>query len=315
VLERGQEFCFRHLPTGVIYGRPAFLAPAAVIDLSVLRTEIEMTRPASTLLSVDPFSVVISEEMKGQERALVSAISSTGSGTGAATAAKSLRSPGTRLIRDVLREHEWLKPFVRDVRPELNRLVDRGYRIVIEGTQGFGLSLHHSGMYPQTTSKDTTAAQFVMEAGLSPLLVDEIVLVVRTFPIRVAGEQAGRLEHETTWETIRRESGYPNELVEFTTVTRKLRRVGRFDLSLVLDACQVNRPTSLVVHGLDYLGYENFGVSKYTQLNSKAQEFLQFLRRSTGVPIKYAFTGRENAAVVADAETNLNSDSRSTAVA
>jgi adenylosuccinate synthase len=150
-----------------------------------------------------------------------------------------------------------------------------------------------------------------MEAGISPRLVDEIIMVVRTFPIRVAGEQAGPLRGEITWENLQRESGYPHDLTELTTVTRKRRRVARFDLDLVLDACQVNRPTSLVVHGLDYLGYENLSVTRFSDLNIKAKQFLKDLRQSTGVAIKYAFTGRHNASVVADVECGLERDCNS----
>ena len=186
-----------------------------------------------------------------------------------------------------------------------------GYRIIVEGTQGFGLSLHHSRLWPHTTSKDTTAAQFLMEAGLSPLLVDEVVMVIRTFPIRVAGQQAGPLRHEITWEDIRRESNYPHDLFEITTVTRKRRRVARFDLDLVLDACQANRPTSLVVHGLDYLGYENLGVKVFADLNQKAKQFLKNLRASAGVAVKFAFTGRDNSSVVTDVEEGLRLPSNS----
>src|SRR5207248_11574743 len=124
--------------------------------------------------------------------------------------------------------------------------------------------------FPRTTSKDTSAAQFVMESGLSPLLVDEIVMVVRTFPIRVAGNQSGDLRNEISWEDIRRESGYPFDVPEYTTVTKKIRRVGRFDLCQVLDACQVNRPTRLAVHGLDYLDYDNLDVTDHASLSQNA---------------------------------------------
>ena len=88
-------------------------------------------------------------------------------------------------------------------------------RVVIEGTQGFGLSVLHGGYYPKATSRDTTAAGFLAEAGLSPLDVDDVTLVVRAHPIRVAGEfgtvrQAGRT---TTWPEIARAAGLPDGLL------------------------------------------------------------------------------------------------------
>ena len=107
-----------------------------------------------------------------------------------------------------------------------------------------GLSLYHSGCYPKTTSRDTSAAGCLSECGISPRLVTEIVMVLRTFPIRVAGQQAGPMFEEIDWETIRRESGYPHELAEFTTVTGRLRRVGRFDFALTEKAAAINRPTN-----------------------------------------------------------------------
>lgn len=296
--ESGREYRLRLLPSGVVYGRRLFLAPACIVDLEVLYQEITQYDVNPNQFSVDSFSVVVTPELRKAERELRQSISSTGSGTGAATAAKIMRHPGTLLVKDVLYENSWLRPYVRDVRNELHNLLDRGYRVILEGTQGFGLSLHHSRMFPKTTSKDTTAAQFVMEAGLSPLLVDQIIMVIRTFPVRVSGEQAGPMKKEITWEQLQEESGYPHDIRELTTVTRKVRRVARFDLDLVLDACRVNRPTALVVHGLDYLNYDDFGVSRYADLSRKSKEFLTMVQRETNIPIKYAFTGKDNESVI-----------------
>ena len=295
---QGREYCLRLLPSGLVYGRLLILAPACVIDLNVLETEIMAYSITPDVLSIDPFSVVITPAMRQAENRLIKRISSTGSGTGAAAAAKTIRNPRTLLVKDILRDNPWLQPYVRDVRSVLHYLIGQGYRIILEGTQGFGLSLHHSRNYPKTTSKDTTAAQFVMEAGLSPLQVDEIIMVVRTFPIRVSGKQAGPMKDEISWEVIRKESGYPHDINEISTVTRKVRRVARFNMDDVLDACQANRPTALVVHGLDYLGYSNYGQTQYEALNQKAKRFLSELQSTTKIPIRYAFTGKDNSAVI-----------------
>ena len=310
VHEHSRKFCLSLLPAGIVYRRRGFLAPAAVVDLNVLRDELREYDVSPDLCTVDPFSVVISEQHRQEETSLRTAISSTGSGTGAATASKVMRMPGTRLVKDVLNANPWLVPYVRDVRSEMNELIDQGFRIVVEGTQGFGLSLHHSRRFPRTTSKDTSAGQFVMEAGLSPLLVDEIIMVVRTFPIRVAGAQSGTLQEEISWGDVQRESRYPYDISEYTTVTQKIRRVGRFDLSLVLDACQVNHPTKLAVHGLDYLDYNNLGVRDYACLSQSAKDFLRMITESTGVPIAYAFTGRENSAVIRNPSPTRNTEDR-----
>ena len=115
-----------------------------------------------------------------------------------------------------------------------------------------GLSPLHSGFYPKVTSRDTTAAAVVSEAGLSPLDVDDIALVIRAFPIRVAGE-SGPLANETSWETLSKEGHHQDKLLEFTTVTKKIRRVAHFDPEIVVRAITTNSPTKIFLNHLDYI--------------------------------------------------------------
>jgi adenylosuccinate synthase len=293
-----KKFVFRQLPSGLVYGRLGFIAAGAVVDLGILQQEIEEYQVKPGSLVIDPYAVVIDPSAKKLEKVLVEGIASTGSGTGYATACKVIRD--AELVKDWAEEKRfsWLKHYLGDVSVMLNCLQYRGHRIILEGAQGFGLSLHHSRMYPKVTSRDTTAAQFVMEAGLSPLLVDEIILVVRTFPIRVAGKQAGPLKNETTWEVVKQLSGYPYDITEWTTVTGKVRRVAHFDMDLVAEACLINRPTTLAVHGLDYLNFLDKGICTYSDLSRQSKDFLSSLERRTKTPVKYAFTGPGNDEVI-----------------
>lgn len=111
--------------------------------------------------------------------------------------------------------------------------------VVIEGTQGYGLGLH-TPEYPQVTSGDCRAIDFLGSAGLSPWMSDadgwgmdlKVVIAVRPHPIRVAGN-SGHLAGETTWEAL----GLP---AERTTVTNKIRRVGAWDAALVRAAIRAN---------------------------------------------------------------------------
>ena len=58
-----------------------------------------------------------------------------------------------------------LQPYLKDTGSEVRQLLDAGKRVVVEGTQGFGLSLLHGGFWPKATSRDTTAAAFLAERG------------------------------------------------------------------------------------------------------------------------------------------------------
>lgn len=72
-----------------------------------------------------------------------------------------------------------------------------GRQVLIEGTQGSHLDLH-LGPYPYTTHKQCQAAQWVQECGLGLGLEYEVVLVCRTYPIRVAGN-SGPMPNELSW--------------------------------------------------------------------------------------------------------------------
>ena len=134
--------------------------------------------------------------------------------------------------------------------------LERGHRIIVEGTQGFGLSLLEGGYWPNATSRSTTAAGALAESGLSPLDVDDVSLVIRTFPIRVAGN-SGPLANEMTWEKLSKRTGGARRLGEYTSVTGKLRRVGEFDSEIVERGITANAPTRLVLNHLDYVGEES----------------------------------------------------------
>lgn len=176
-------------------------------------------------------------------------IGSTCSGTGAAVARRI-----ARIDRDeIAAGHPALQPFLGSSAEVLRMLLDRGGRVVLEGTQGFGLSLLHSAHYPKVTSRDTTAAAVVAESGLSPRDVDEVVLVIRAFPIRVAGDSGPFGAAEIDWGTVAAEGGHGEALSEFTSVTGRLRRVARFDPLLVREAIRANQPSAMVLNHVDYV--------------------------------------------------------------
>ena len=286
----------RQVPSGVVAPSCRLcMAAGMVIDLPVLLHEIDLCQLSPERLLIDRNAVVLDDKDRTTETtvALRDRIGSTLSGTGAATARKVLRDPTLKLARDV---HE-LHPFVGNVADELSWRLDQNETVIVEGTQGFGLSLHHSDMYPFATSRDTTAAAFLSEAGLSPISVTEIFMVLRTYPIRVAGN-SGPMFDEVDWATVTRESGYPHELSEYTTVTKNLRRVGRFDWDLAAAATRLNRPTGIAVHGVDYLSYSDRGVTEWSHLTSKTKAFLNELERRLETPVAFVFTGQDAAAMI-----------------
>lgn len=277
----------RQLPSGALHpGCRLFLAAGMQLDLTVLLHELAETGLGPERVLIDGGSTLIESHDADAERAagLLERVGSTLTGTGAASARKTLREPSVRRAGDVPE----LKPYVGDAAHELNELLDAGGHVFVEGTQGAGLSLHH-GPYPYVTGRDTTAAGFLAEAGLAPMLVTDVVLVLRTYPIRVGGN-SGPLR-DVTWDDVARRAGYPTALAEYTTVTGRLRRVGEFDWSLARRAVQLNRPTALALHGLDYLDHGDLAVTDWTRLSRRSRAFAAKLERELRVPVRWLFTG------------------------
>ena len=255
VVENGRRTVLRTLPTPILIDGVIAVVPAgAYLDVEVLLREVEETGLAKDRLLIHPAAVVIDDSMRAEERqaGLVEGIGSTGQGVGAAVAQRAMRR------RSVTFSDSPKFPLRGFVRPDLDRILagalDRGERVIVEGTQGLGLSLLHGGHYPYATSRDTTAAGALSEAGLSPRDVDCVALTLRAFPIRVGGN-SGPLPLETKWETIKRECGAGIDLTELTTVTGRPRLVARFHEEVVLRAIRANRPDLVFLNHVDYFDY------------------------------------------------------------
>lgn len=279
--ERGNIHIFRQLPTAcLVNGVRSIIGSGSYIDVDVLLQEIDRYNIPTERLFIDANAVVISATHKSNETNLElgERIGSTQSGTGAAVIDRILRSADLCFARD---ETRFARFNVCDTRVVLREALNKGSRVIVEGTQGFGLSLLHSPHYPYVTSRDTTAAAFVSEAGLSPLDVDEVVMVIRAFPIRVGGN-SGPLNDETDWDAVTVSSGYPKPLVEKTSVTGRVRRVGLFDGSIVRQAIAANNPTRIVLNHLDYIDYS---CRRVDQLTNKALAFVTRVENQIGSAI------------------------------
>src|SRR5260370_29630012 len=208
--ENGKNVVLRQLPTGFVNAGARLLIPAgALIDPLILKQEIESLRLPHERIGIDRKSFIIEQKdrEKEQDLGLRERLSSTLCGVGAAQSRRVLRGEDARLARDVSREYPWMSEYLTDVSDEVNTALDREKKALIEGTQGFGLSLYHSEQYPKTTSRDTTAASFLSEVGVSPRLLTEILVVLCTFPIPRAGPRACPWNVKPCSDRLRGESG------------------------------------------------------------------------------------------------------------
>lgn len=286
---QGRDVVLRQVPSCSEPNRATFLLSAGcAIDEPVLLRELDLLEIPPDRIIVDPRAVIVTDQDRENEKRSLKAIASTCSGTGSAMARRLLRVGDVMLAgdSDVLAK----RCRIQTIASLLHEQLDIGTDVIVEGSQGFALSLLHGDKYPFVTSRDTTASGFASEVGLAPKSIDKIVVVIRTYPIRVGGS-SGPFDNEISWEEIRESSGAPDTMPEFTSVTHKLRRVARFDMEAVRRACRYNRPTALAVMGLDRIDYRNTNVTSWGALTDSAQRFVANLESSTGVLVELVGTG------------------------
>jgi len=172
----------------------------------------------------------------------------------------------------------------------LNDLVDQNCPILLEGTQGALLSLHH-GYIGKTTSRDTNAATWCAEAGVSPLTIRDIYGVARTYPIRVAGDSGPLSGPEITWDEVTRRAEAPTVIEELTSATKRRRRVFEWGMEDMQKALMLNRPTKLMLTFVDYLHYTNVGVSQWEGLTPGSRAWITDKEEKLGIKFDYLSTG------------------------
>ncbi|HEX3692659.1 MAG TPA: adenylosuccinate synthetase [Solirubrobacteraceae bacterium] len=288
-LPSGEAFTHFLLPSGTRNSQAdLLLGPGTVFTLDELFDEISRCDIWEKRLSIDPHAMIIEPSDKIKEAELRERIASTASGAGYATARRVLRSKDVRLAGDV----DDLEPYIRPASEILEDSYRSRRRIMLEGTQGSGLSLLH-GKYPWVTSRDTNVAGCLSESGIAPARLRKIVLVVRSFPIRVGGP-SGPLTKEISWEQVDQQAGLPTGTLrkrELTSKTGTLRRVGEFEWDLLRKAALLNSPTDIALTFADYLHPSNGQAWRFNQLDSGTIQFIDELERVCGARVSMISTG------------------------
>ena len=289
----------RQVPVAAVTDEAATLVIAAgsEIDPAVLADEVHRLISAGydpiRRLYVDHSATVLEPYHIAAEidQQLNRRIGSTAKGIGEARVARLRREARTfGQFLDQEPDHPLSRVTTIDTARYLNERV-RSDHVIIEGTQGYALGLHTDN-YPQVTSSDCRAVDFLAMAGVNPWLVSperlNIWVVLRTFPIRVAGN-SGPMNGETSWEDL----GLPPER---TTVTNKVRRVGTWDPDLAAEAVRVNGGgpdgsgcVRVALTMADYLVQGVSGLTQYTlhELDSddlgRMVQLLDQVEKDTGV--------------------------------
>ncbi len=285
---------FRQLPSGTLHNENAkiVLGPGTQIRLDVLKREIAECQVHFDRLHIDPSAMIIEKrDVDWEQKRLRDSIGSTAQGVGHSASRRVLRQSGVRLAQDI----PDLKPYLRPSLEVYEEAYARGGRILLEGTQGTSLSLYH-GPYPYVTSRDTTAAGCMAEAGIPPRMVRKVIMICRTYPIRVEspkGGTSGPMSQELNWRIISDRCGIDeNDLkeAERTTTTDRQRRVGEFDWVQLRESTLLNAPTDLALSFVDYHTKRNQSARRFEQLDESTINFVEEMERVASAPVSLIST-------------------------
>ena len=227
---------------------------------------------------------------------------------------------------------EKIKPFICDTGAFLKEAQDAGKRILFEAQLGSLRDLDY-GIYPYTTSSNTTAAYAPIGSGLPSVKIENVVGVVKAYSTCVGeGPFVSEMFGEEA-EALRR-AGF-----EYGAKTGRPRRVGAIDLVATRYGVEVQAATEIALTKLDVLSYmdkipvcvrysingeetERFpfpaamneakpvieyvpgwqkdisAVRKWEELPKAAQDYVLLIENAIGCPITYVSVGPERNAYI-----------------
>jgi adenylosuccinate synthase len=173
-------------------------------------------------------------------------------------------------VDDVLAEYlnyaEILRPYVADTALLLNKALESGKTVLLEGSQGTLLDVDH-GTYPYVTSSNPTAGGACTGSGIGPTKIDRVIGILKAYTTRVGSGPFPTELFDEDGEALRRIGG------EVGVTTGRNRRCGWFDAPIARYATRVNGLTDFFLTKLDVLtGWEKIPVCVAYEVDGKRVE-------------------------------------------
>ncbi|MFI5959040.1 adenylosuccinate synthase [Cryptosporangium sp. NPDC051539] len=141
---------------------------------------------------------------------------------------------------------ERLKGHIADSRLLLNKALERGEIVLLEGSQGTLLDVDH-GTYPFVTSSNPTAGGACAGSGIGPTRITKVIGILKAYTTRVGSGPFPTELLDEYGERLRRIGG------EVGVTTGRNRRTGWFDAVISRYATRVNGLTDIFLTKLDVL--------------------------------------------------------------
>jgi adenylosuccinate synthase len=158
------------------------------------------------------------------------------------------------VTEDLLAFTEPLAPYVADTSLVLNRALDEGKVVLLEGGQGTLLDVDH-GTYPFVTSSNPTAGGACTGSGIGPTRITRVIGILKAYTTRVGSGPFPTELFDADGERLRSIGG------EVGVTTGRPRRCGWFDAPIARFAVRVNGLTDIFLTKLDVLtGFDRIPV-------------------------------------------------------
>ena len=147
---------------------------------------------------------------------------------------------------EYLADFQRLRRYVADTALVLNRALDEGQVVLLEGAQATQLDVDH-GTYPFVTSSSPTTGGACAGSGIGPTRISKVIGIIKAYTTRVG---AGPFPTELTdanGEWLRKTG------MEYGVTTGRPRRTGWFDAVIARYATRVNGITDYFITKLDVL--------------------------------------------------------------
>ena len=158
------------------------------------------------------------------------------------------------ITEELLQYAETLRPYVTDTALVLNRALDAGATVLLEGGQGTLLDVDH-GTYPFVTSSNPTAGGACTGSGIGPTRITRVIGILKAYTTRVGSGPFPTELHDADGERLRSVGG------EIGVTTGRPRRCGWFDAPIARYASRINGLTDIFLTKLDVLtGFDRIPV-------------------------------------------------------
>lgn len=283
------------LPLGfILKGCLIGLGPGTAVDPVKLFEEIKRFHLRPEDLRIDYRCPIITLDNIEREKGSANMIKNGGtlSGTGMCMSDAALRiSPHAEDIKE-------LSPYLDDIPSIVNKICEEGRNVVLESSQGFGLS-RYFGEKNYVTSVDVTTGSLISGTGLNWQYLDKVILVVKALPTREGAGPMGNVEEFSIPEMRKLEiceySSIPDPMTGEPQIRRKAKGI---DWDMLKRAVMITGATEITLTFAEHYDPDIKNKTKPIDLTYETLELISKIEDETMTPVTMVNTGKDISAMI-----------------